>query len=628
MAENLKILNYRTSGDTAPSASNLEYGQIAVGYKKGNESIFIKNTDDEVIAIKPSGFTELTYADLKELRDDEALTPGMWYRITDFVTTVANDDEARSANHPFDVIVLATDKNILQEEAFAAMPSNGDEYFKDCKLEAWKIWYCLDNDNTRFQWADTINGKGVIYRMIDEWQNDCPYDFKNVQYKRYKVSVTVHHPEVLTDLNETYVGCMADMADLSIDDVEDYIFAYTFSLGERDGSTPVDGSMSGFLTSSVGDGYGNKGYFGNNQILPTTMRMNKDGDLYSVFCLNNIIFFTNNTKNHAEMMGCRINNGCFNMTLNGYNIEIGYDSSSIIMGEGCSEIRAANDFVMNSFGNDVRSISFGGSCHGNIFGRNCEYIALADVCEGNAFYINAQKNSLAYNCGYNTFGENCSCNVFGNNCTFNIFGYGCSNNSFGDGCNNVEMGNDCSYNTLNSNCYGNTFGNGCKYNYFQNDSNDNVFHNNVSWTALGVGCGRNEFNDGCSGNVVLGGSDNVFGAGCLQNTLGIGSCDNILGPSCGFNTFGSNACYCDLSVGYCEFNTIGNDVQYIKLAKIYTNMLNIMNGTKGESEDETIVIDVPQYVKYCRNVGFDSSNVLRVWVDADQADGVIYCGTF
>lgn len=29
-----------------------------------------------------------------------------------------------------------------------------------------------------------MNGKGVIYRMIDEHNNDCPYDFKNIQFKR------------------------------------------------------------------------------------------------------------------------------------------------------------------------------------------------------------------------------------------------------------------------------------------------------------------------------------------------------------------------------------------------------------------------------------------------------------
>ena len=29
-----------------------------------------------------------------------------------------------------------------------------------------------------------IKATGVIYRLIDEWGNDCPYDFKNIQYQR------------------------------------------------------------------------------------------------------------------------------------------------------------------------------------------------------------------------------------------------------------------------------------------------------------------------------------------------------------------------------------------------------------------------------------------------------------
>ena len=28
------------------------------------------------------------------------------------------------------------------------------------------------------------NGKGVIYYMKDEWNNECPYDFKNIQFIR------------------------------------------------------------------------------------------------------------------------------------------------------------------------------------------------------------------------------------------------------------------------------------------------------------------------------------------------------------------------------------------------------------------------------------------------------------
>lgn len=51
-------------------------------------------------------------------------------------------------------------------------------------LSAWKIKYCFDNDVNRFDWADAITGKGVIYHMIDEWGNEAPYDFKNILFTK------------------------------------------------------------------------------------------------------------------------------------------------------------------------------------------------------------------------------------------------------------------------------------------------------------------------------------------------------------------------------------------------------------------------------------------------------------
>lgn len=37
-----------------------------------------------------------------------------------------------------------------------------DIYFTNAKLEAWEIKHCINNDTSRFVWADTVNGKGVI----------------------------------------------------------------------------------------------------------------------------------------------------------------------------------------------------------------------------------------------------------------------------------------------------------------------------------------------------------------------------------------------------------------------------------------------------------------------------------
>lgn len=124
---------------------------------------------------------EVNYLELVSLRDDKKLIPGKFYRITDYSTTTSQNGTS-SAGHPFDVIVLALSNDKLSEEAWA-MHSTRDTngYFADSKLEAWKIWYCLDNDTNRFAWAcDDEQGKGVIYRMIDEFGNDCPYDFKNI----------------------------------------------------------------------------------------------------------------------------------------------------------------------------------------------------------------------------------------------------------------------------------------------------------------------------------------------------------------------------------------------------------------------------------------------------------------
>ena len=116
------------------------------------------------------------YSNLVALRNNRKLVPGCWYRIVDY-TTVVNGISV--GGHDFDVIVLATGIDTLSEEA-KVRKKDGDTYFANSNLDAWKIWYCLDNDENRFDWADSENGKGVIYRMIDEYNNDCPFDFKNI----------------------------------------------------------------------------------------------------------------------------------------------------------------------------------------------------------------------------------------------------------------------------------------------------------------------------------------------------------------------------------------------------------------------------------------------------------------
>lgn len=51
---NRHISHIKSSGTTAPSASDLLYGEIAVGYKVGEEKLYIKNSDGNVISFENS----------------------------------------------------------------------------------------------------------------------------------------------------------------------------------------------------------------------------------------------------------------------------------------------------------------------------------------------------------------------------------------------------------------------------------------------------------------------------------------------------------------------------------------------------------------------------------------------
>lgn len=127
---------------------------------------------------------KVTYQELVESRDNSLLVPGQQYRITDYTTTT-KQTYTQSAKHQFDIIVIADSENTINENARAIQHEN-DDYFTNSNLSAWELKYTLNNDSSRFSWADTENGTGVIYYMKDEFNNECGYDFKNIQYRYFK----------------------------------------------------------------------------------------------------------------------------------------------------------------------------------------------------------------------------------------------------------------------------------------------------------------------------------------------------------------------------------------------------------------------------------------------------------
>lgn len=330
------VPSYPTTGDDI----NIAFGKINRIVQSHEEVTARALLDlDSRIQNLPSGsggIQEITWSALKTLRDGGNLTPGQLYRITDYTCTTTQTD-TQSAGHIFDIIVLALSESILSEKAWADH-HEGDTYFEDCKLEAWELKYCLDNDTTRFTWADTTNGKGIIYYMKDEWENECPYDFKNIQFKRE-----------LTD------------GELDLDNGVN-TWVYTFNWWDTTNSVCKDGVIT--LNGTQYTAYGNSGIIApirNNYIQNKSKQTLPFVNYNNI--LNNIVWLLYGDV--PECCNYSIKTGCNNLTLSS-------GSNNIFEGNNF-DIVLTGSATNNIFSSSCSSISLK-NCFDSFFGNSCAHI--------------------------------------------------------------------------------------------------------------------------------------------------------------------------------------------------------------------------------------------------------------
>ena len=384
------------------------------------------------IEIQPGkdAMTSITWSELKILRDNSQLTPGIQYRITDYQCTTVQED-TRSANHQFDIIVVADSVNKLNENARACL-HEGDTYFSNAgvKLEAWQLKYSLDNNANKFAWADTENGKGVIYWMKDEWNNECPYDFKNIQFSRYKITACPKSPSLVGQYSINGVN------DITVDTATTY-WCYTFTWINED-SEIEDLSIVGQILSNDEGQY--NGVFDNKIESSSFYYLEPDNPSSFTFALNNNCFISiYEYDDDGFFYGCyanRLESDCYFNTF-------GNKNNNNTFGNNCSRNTFGNDCFNNTFGNDCLRNTFGDYCSSNIFGNDCLRNTFGDYCSSNIF---------GNYCGGNTFGDYCSSNTFGNDCSYNTFGNDCLNNIFGNYCQSNTFGNYCQRNTFGNYC--------------------------------------------------------------------------------------------------------------------------------------------------------------------------------
>ena len=282
---------------------------------------------DEVDSLTTK-LVKVTWQELKNKRDAEELIPGQQYCITNYTCTTTQAS-TQSAGHQFDIIVTANSVNKLNEDARACLHA-GDTYFANSKLESWQLKYCLDNDTSRFTWADSVSGKGVIYHLIDEWNNDCPYDFKNIKFLR--------------DGNYFYTFTVYDDADT--EDIVDVSTIQNRFKNDSNGYSAVFNNKINEVRLGPFDEI--EGSYSNKSIK-----------------LNDIIFINRTSYDiFYGIKGNTFGNSCYNNTF----------------GNDCSSNTFGNDCYGNTFGNGCYSNTFGNSCFYNTFGKNCYSNTFGNYC--------------------------------------------------------------------------------------------------------------------------------------------------------------------------------------------------------------------------------------------------------
>lgn len=429
----------------------------------------------------------ITYAALKALRDGGNLVPGTWYRITDYVCTTTQAN-TQSAGHAFDIIVRADDASHLNENAFAAL-HEGDTYFAAAKLEGWQLKYCIDNDTDRFAWADEDNGKGVVYFMKDEWDNECPYDFKNILFQRWAVddieaaSGYTLTQDALDSLIQAFVydeesqpkrfaiqssdyqqGPIQFIVDDSNSD-----YYYTFNWINEEGDI-MDASVN---AQNIQNDEG--GYYGvtKNTIASCNAGVIGAAENPTKLCfgLNNIVFMSDYVFEDGVFYGV-------------YGINIAGDCYSMSFGNGDYGLSFGNDNYQMSFGNNNFQMSFGNENYNLSFGNSNFRMSFGNG-NNNLSFGNVNNNlSFGNNNGNLSFGNNNYDMTFANSNGDMSFGNGNYQMSFGNYNYRLSFGN---YNRQMS------FGNGNCYMSFGNYTRNLTVFEGVAYCDIDGGSSQNSY---------------------------------------------------------------------------------------------------------------------------------------
>ena len=595
-------------------------------------------------------YVEIKYYALKELKDNNKLVPGTWYRITDYQTLVAYPGVTCAETH-FDVIVQAINENTFNQNARAIEKDDGYLTTFGANPRKWDIKYDFDSNGQYGQsiplWLyKTKTNKYFIdknHNTITELSDsnfDCAYlDKDSDEYKYYNIGYDTKRNAILIngiDSNNNdvcYIGedgktvqsiddeTLATVLGIEVGDVigEDitlvgYSTGYIYEMTDEFNNTcPYDFKTIQFMRMKIKDW--DKVYIATD--------FDEDGDYHyqtdaAAKWLAEQLY---NDRTNKSNLGLWFQRGtCDEDVTYVSSPYLGYDNYHPV-------VRENNQFVISSdeLGKEDKLdgkifVQFSYVCD-NSWGMIAEveqdpyYFFTFSAMNNNNQIIDASivaKAATIDNVTWNTSNvydnkiNNRNKEKRPNDITFankntlsvcaNEFKFGCYSNSFGNEIYNNTFGNNIYDNTFGNEIYRNSFGNNISYNTFGNYVQYNTFVNNISYNTFGNGIWYNTF-----GNYV---TNNTFGNEIYNNTFGNDINYNTFGNNINRNTFGNNVYNNTFgnSVGY---NTFGNDFYNFIVPNSLQYVLTL-NGLEGsDSFDRT---DLSEIVSNSQILAKDSND--------------------
>ena len=296
------------------------------------------------------------------------------------------------------------------------------------------------------QTAEVVEGKGVIFWMKDEWFNECHYDFKNIQFRRYYVEDMPRDYEIdkycgIRSSDGSQVTPQNNSGDYPLDN-SNYKWFYTLNLHDIAGDAEYDYSVVYSINMKTDEGVPPQ--FGRNVIDFHQNDYDNDFGSAGAFVLNDIVIH-NSYTDLSDMSYSDEYSYC-------YGNKIGIHSYYNTIGNGFYYNTIGNNFNYNTIGNDFNSNTIGNNFNSNTIGNNF--------------------NS-------NTIGNDFNSNTIGNGFYSNTIGNYFNSNTIGNGFNSNTIGNNFNSNTIGNGFYSNTIGN-----YFNSNSDTSGY---IRWCSFGDG---------------------------------------------------------------------------------------------------------------------------------------------